>query len=705
MYLFSGLKEQLQSYLDASQVQEVEDSYVFARDAHNGQLRSSGDPYITHPVAVAKILATLHLDHQTVMAALLHDVIEDCEVSREDLADKFGERVAGLVEGVSKLTQIKFRSREEAQAENFRKMMMAMVEDLRVVLIKLADRLHNMRTLGSLRPDKQRRIAKETIEIYAPIANRLGMYAIRSELEELGFAAKYPMRCRVIRDSVKRARGNRKEIVSSICNNIQSRLDAEHIDAEVIGREKSPFSIYQKMLEKVGEKAKVFDDIMDVYGFRVTTDSEDNCYRILGQLHNLYRPVPGRFKDYIAIPKTNGYQSLHTTLKGPHGLHIEVQVRTTTMDQMAENGVAAHWLYKSGSDINRAEIRAREWMRNLLELQKNTGDSLEFIESVKVDLFPDEVYVFTPNGNIIELPKGATPVDFAYAIHTDVGNSCIACKVDGKISALSSELSNGKTVEIITAPGAKPNPGWLSFVTTSKARTNIRHFIKNLRRDDAINLGRRLLEKALGGVSLDTIDKNVIKRVEKETRHDSFDEILAEIGLGQTASVIIAHRLDPKVDTGGSHTSKLRDRPLAIRGTEGMMIEYARCCHPIPGDPIVGTIGTSGGFILHRQDCNNVANHRDHLDKYVPVQWEKDVEGEFRVELRVDVVNQHGVLAKVTSLIADEGVNIANIEIDAKDGTSNLLSFLIDVKNRLHLANIIRKIRLYDFVIKVSRHR
>lgn len=705
MYLFSGLKEQLQGYLDASQVQEVEHSYVFARDAHNGQLRSSGDPYITHPVAVAKILATLHLDHQTVMAALLHDVIEDCEVSREELTEKFGERVADLVEGVTKLTQIKFRSREEAQAENFRKMMMAMVEDLRVVLIKLADRLHNMRTLGSLRPDKQRRIAKETIEIYAPIANRLGMYAIRSELEELGFAAKYPMRCRVIRDSVKKARGNRKEIVGTICNNIQSRLDAEYIDAEVIGREKSPFSIYQKMLEKVGEKAKVFDDVMDVYGFRVTTDSEDNCYRILGQLHNLYRPVPGRFKDYIAIPKTNGYQSLHTTLKGPHGLHIEVQIRTTTMDQMAENGVAAHWLYKSGSDINRAEIRAREWMRNLLELQKNTGDSLEFIESVKVDLFPDEVYVFTPNGNIIELPKGATPVDFAYAIHTDVGNSCIACKVDGKISALSSELTNGKTVEIITAPGAKPNPGWLSFATTSKARTNIRHFIKNLRRDDAINLGRRLLEKALGGVSLDTIDKKLIKRVEKETRHESFDEILAEIGLGQTASVIIAHRLDPEIDTGGGKKAQSLDRPLAIKGTEGMMIEYARCCHPIPGDPIVGSISTSGGFILHRQDCNNVANHRDYLDKYVPVQWEKDVEGEFRVELRVDVVNQHGVLAKVTSLIADEGVNIANIEIDAKDGTTNLLSFLVDVKNRLHLANIIRKIRLYDFVIKVSRHR
>ena len=704
MYLFSGLKEQLLTYLEPSQVQEVADAYVFARDAHEGQLRSSGDPYITHPVAVAKILASLHLDQQTLMAALLHDVIEDCDVTREELADKFGDRVAGLVEGVSKLTQIKFGSKEEAQAENFRKMMMAMVEDLRVVLIKLADRLHNMRTLGSLRPDKQRRIAKETIEIYAPIANRLGMYAIRMELEELGFAAKYPMRWRVIRESVKKARGNRKEIITSIRNNIQSRLDAEDIDAEASGREKSPFSIYLKMQEKVGEKVRVFNEVMDVYGFRVITDTEDNCYRILGQLHNLYRPVPGRFKDYIAIPKTNGYQSLHTTLKGPHGLHIEVQIRTTVMDQMAENGVAAHWLYKSGSNINRAEVRAREWMRNLMELQKNTGDSLEFIESVKVDLFPSEVYVFTPNGNIIELPKGATPVDFAYAIHTDVGNSCIACKVDGKISALSTQLVNGQTVEIITAPGAKPNPGWLSYVVTSKARTNIRHFIKNLRRDDAINLGRRLLEKAMEGVKLEDIDVSVIKKVEKETRHASFDDILAEIGLGQIASIIIAHRLNPETDTC---TEKAQDenRPLAIKGTEGMMIEYAKCCHPIPGDPIVGTVSNSGGFILHRQDCNNVANHQDYLDKYVPVQWEKDIVGEFRVELRVDVVNQHGVLAKVTNLIADEGVNIANIEIDPKDGTTNLLSFLIDVKNRLHLANIIRKIRLYDFVIKVSRHR
>ncbi|MFT6732082.1 MAG: guanosine-3',5'-bis(diphosphate) 3'-pyrophosphohydrolase [Polaribacter sp.] len=700
MYLFRGLKEQVQSYLDASQVETIQQAYIFARDAHEGQLRSSGDPYITHPVAVAKILATLHLDAQTIMAALMHDVIEDCEVTREQIIELFGERVALLVEGVTKLTQIKFRSRQEAQAENFQKMMMAMVEDLRVVLIKLADRLHNMRTLGALKTEKRVRIAKETMEIYAPIANRLGMFAIRRELEDLGFAAQYPLRNRILKESVRKASGNRKEIVTNVSQNIYSRLQAEGIDSEVDGREKSVFSIYQKMQEKAG----VFKQVMDVYGFRVVTDSEDKCYRILGQLHNLYRPVPGRFKDYIAIPKTNGYQSLHTTLKGPYGLHIEVQIRTSEMDNLAENGVAAHWIYKTSSDVNRAELKAREWMNNLLELKENTVDSLDFIENVKIDLFPDEVYLFTPNGNIIELPKNATPVDFAYAIHTDVGNSCIACKVDSKIVSLSSLLINGQTVEIITAPGAKPNPGWLSFVSTSKARTNIRHFIKNLRRDDAIDLGRRLLEKSLGNISLDSLDESVIKKVERETHKESFDDILAEIGLGQTASVIIAHRLVPSVEEL-INTHDNSNRPLAIKGTEGMMIEYAKCCHPVPGDSIVGTINSAGGFILHQQDCNNISDHENKLDKYVPVQWEKDVEGTFRVELKVEVVNRHGVLAKVTNLIAEDGANIANINIDTKDGSSNLLSFLIEVKGRLQLANLIKRIRTLDFVLKVSRNR
>jgi len=700
VYLFNGLKEELLTYLEEPQVETIQQAYVFARDAHDGQLRTSGDPYITHPVAVAKILASLHLDSQTIMAALMHDVIEDCDVTAKDLTDKFGERVAALVEGVSKLTQIKFRSRKEAQAENFRKMMMAMVEDLRVVLIKLADRLHNMRTLGALKSEKRIRIAKETREIYAPIANRLGMFSIRQELEDLSFAAQYPMRCRVLKESVRKAGGNRKEIINSISNNILQRLTAEGIDAEVIGREKSVSSIYTKMLTKVN----VFDEVMDVYGFRVITDTEDSCYRILGQLHNLYNPVPGRFKDYMAIPKANGYQSLHTTLKGPHGLHIEVQIRTTEMDQMALNGVAAHWLYKNPSDVNRAELKAREWMSNLMELQQNTGDSLEFIESVKVDLFPGEVYIFTPNGSIIELPKNATPVDFAYAIHTDVGNSCIACKVDSKIVSLSVPLVNGQTVEIITAPGAKPNPGWLSFVITSKARSNIRHFIKNLKRDDAINLGRRLLEKSLGNQSLDSIKRSVLEQVTKDTKKKHFDDILAEIGLGQTASVIIAHRLAPNPE---SAIKKHQDsnRPLAIRGTEGMMIEYAKCCHPIPGDSIVGTVSSGGGFILHLQDCPNIADHATKLDKYVPVQWDKNVEGVFRLELKVEVVNRHGVLAKVANLIADEGVNTVNVGIDTMDGSTNLLGFTIELKGRLQLANLIKKIRQFDFVIKVSRKR
>ena len=700
MYLFRGLKEQVQSYLDETQVELIQQAYIFARDAHEGQLRSSGDPYITHPVAVAKILATLHLDSQTIMAALMHDVIEDCDVTGEQISEAFGERVAMLVEGVSKLTQIKFRSRKEAQAENFQKMMMAMVEDLRVVLIKLADRLHNMRTLGALRVEKKIRIAKETMEIYVPIAHKLGMFAIRHELEDLGFSAQYPMRCRILKEVVRKAAGNRKEIVTSVTKNIYSRLGAEGIESEVDGREKSVYSIYQKMHSKTG----TFKQVMDVYGFRVITDSEDKCYRILGQLHNLYKPISGRFKDYIAIPKTNGYQSLHTTLKGPYGLHIEVQIRTHEMDHLAENGVAAHWLYKSSSNENKAELKAREWMTNLLELKEKTVDSLDFIENVKIDLFPDEVYLFTPNGNIIDLPKRSTPVDFAYAIHTDVGNSCIACKVDSKIVSLSSELVNGQTVEIITAPGAKPNPGWLSFVSTSKARTNIRQFIKNLRRDDAIDLGRRLLEKSLGNISLASIDKKAIERVEKETNKESFDDILAEIGLGQTASVIIAHRLAPKIEEViATHNNS--NRPLAIKGTEGMMIEYAKCCHPVPGDSIVGTINNAGGFILHRQDCNNISDHENKLDKYVPVQWEKDVEGTFRVELKVEVMNRHGVLAKVTNLISEDGANIANINIDTKDGSTNLLSFLIEVKGRLQLANLIKRIRALDFVIKVARSR
>lgn len=699
MQLFEGLRQQIAAYLDPEQVELISKAYVLARDAHAGQQRTSGEPYITHPVAVAGILAGLRLDAQSLAAALMHDVIEDCGITKEQLIEQFGPQVADLVEGVSKLTQIQFGSKAEQQAENFRKMMMAMTRDIRVILIKLADRLHNMQTLGALAPHKRRRIAQETLEIYAPIANRLGMYSIRQELEDLGFAALYPMRYQVLRNAVKRARGNRKEIVSGIAQAVEGKLQKAGINAKVVGREKSLFSIYNKMKTRVGS----FAEVMDIYGFRIITDSEDSCYRVLGQIHNLYKPVPGRFKDYVAIPKTNGYQSLHTVLKGPHGLHVEVQIRTEQMDQMASNGVAAHWLYKTGSAPNPAETRAREWLRSVIEFQQRAGDSMEFVENVKIDLFPDEVYVFTPNGNILELPVGATPVDFAYAIHTDVGNACVAAKIDRQLAPLSTVLRNGQTVEIVTAPGARPNPTWLSFAATGKARANIRHFLKNQRRDESIAMGRRLLENALHEKSVDEFPEAERKRVAQETKHKSFDDLLADIGIGQIPAIAVAHRIDPerrvikRIETG-------EEEPLAIRGTEGMLVTYARCCCPIPGDAIIGILSAGRGINVHMYSCPNTAEFTGKPGKTVPLQWEKDVKGEFAVELEVDVINQRGVLAQLTSTIADEEANIVNLEIDPRDGSYNTIVFMVQVRGRLHLANIMRRLRAMTEVNRIVRH-
>ncbi|HEX4911570.1 MAG TPA: bifunctional GTP diphosphokinase/guanosine-3',5'-bis pyrophosphate 3'-pyrophosphohydrolase [Permianibacter sp.] len=699
MQLFEGLRQQIAAYLDPEQVEQVAKAYVLARDAHEGQHRTSGEPYITHPVAVAGILATLRLDAQSLMAALMHDVIEDCGVTKEQLIEQFGPQVADLVEGVSKLTQIQFGSKAEQQAENFRKMMMAMTRDIRVILIKLADRLHNMQTLGALAPHKRRRIAQETLEIYAPIANRLGMYSIRQELEDLGFAALYPVRYAVLRNAVKRARGNRKEIISGIAQAIEAKLQKAGINARVVGREKSLFSIYNKMKTRVGS----FAEVMDIYGFRIITDSEDSCYRVLGQVHNLYKPVPGRFKDYVAIPKTNGYQSLHTVLKGPHGLHVEVQIRTEVMEQMANNGVAAHFLYKTGSAPNPAELRAREWLRSVIEFQQRAGDSMEFVENVKIDLFPDEVYVFTPNGNILELPVGATPVDFAYAIHTDVGNACVAAKIDRQLAPLSTILRNGQTVEIVTAPGARPNPTWLSFVATGKARANIRHFLKNQRRDESVAMGRRLLENALHEKPIEQFPEDERKRVALETKHKSFEDLLADIGIGQIPAIAVAHRLDPerrqikRIETG-------TEEPLAIRGTEGMLVSYARCCCPIPGDPIIGVLSAGRGITVHMFSCHNTAEFISKPGKTVPLQWEKDVKGEFAVELEVDVINQRGVLAQLTSTIADEEANIVNLEIDPRDGSYNTIVFMVQVRGRLHLANIMRRLRAMSEVNRIVRH-
>ncbi|ACV27836.1 (p)ppGpp synthetase I, SpoT/RelA [Kangiella koreensis DSM 16069] len=698
---FDSLRDVLGGYLETNQVADIERAYQLAERAHEGQMRSSGDPYITHPVAAAHILADLHLDHQTIMAALMHDVIEDCDVSKQDLSGEFGETVADLVEGVSKLTQIDFQSKEQAQAENFRKMMMAMTQDIRVILIKLADRLHNMQTLGALRPDKRRRIARETLEIYAPIANRLGIYRLKEQLELLGFANMYPLRYRVLQHSVKKVRGHRKEIVERITEQLRTRLKDSRITSKVIGREKSVYSIYKKMRDKVG----TFTEVMDIYAFRVITDSEDSCYRILGQIHNLFKPIPGRFKDYIAIPKANGYQSLHTVLRNKTGMHIEVQIRTEQMDQMAENGVAAHWLYKTGS-AHPAETKAREWLQSLVELQQSAGDSMEFIENVKIDLYPDEVYIFTPKGKIIELPKGATPVDFAYAIHTDVGNSCIACKIDKQFSPLSTPLTNGKTVEIITAPGAKPNPAWLSYVVTGKARSNIRNFVKNIRQDEAVHLGRRLLEQVLKK-PLEEFSADHLEAVAKITHHETVDDMLAGIGLGKIASVLVAHRLtrgEEEVDETVVEMPQKDQAPLAIKGTEGLVVKYARCCRPIPGDPILAYVSAGKGFTIHRETCPNVQRAHKHNDRYVPVQWSDDVQGDYIAELRIEVFNQRGVLAQITNIISNQEANIVNVDINEQDGSTNILTFQMGVHHRVHLANIIKKLRVIPFVNKVHRH-
>ncbi|MDV3238868.1 MAG: bifunctional GTP diphosphokinase/guanosine-3',5'-bis pyrophosphate 3'-pyrophosphohydrolase [Gammaproteobacteria bacterium] len=704
--LISDLCRRLEQYLDADQVREVYRAYLFGAEAHEGQHRMSGEPYIYHPLSVAQILADMRMDHKSIIAAILHDVIEDTGTRKEQVAKAFGEEVAELVDGVSKLTQITFETQAEAQAENFRKMMLAMVRDIRVILIKLADRLHNMRTLGAMPPDKRRRIARETLEIYAPIANRLGMNTMRLELEDLGFQAYHPMRSRLLATAVKQARGNRKEILSKIEAAIRQRLEHDGIAGRVVSREKHLYSLYQKMRSK----RLSFDEVFDVFAFRVIVDQVDTCYRVLGVVHNLYKPVPGRFKDYIAIPKANGYQSLHTVLFGPYGVPIEVQIRTEDMDKVAEAGIAAHWLYKSGdSGAGSAHARAREWLRELLEMQKNAGNSLEFLENVKIDLFPDEVYVFTPRGEIMELPRGATAVDFAYAVHTDVGNTCIAAKINRRLAPLRTPLHNGQNVEIITAPGAHPNPSWLNFAVTGKARSNIRHYLKNLRREEAANLGRRLLDKALTGLgtSLADVGDERLAAFAELCGVKSVDALLEDIGLGNRMPALVARRLLGGEEAGEGApevaAAVTGSTPLAIRGTEGMVVNFAKCCRPIPGDRIVGFVSAGRGIVIHNENCKNIADYRNRPEKWVDVEWERDVSGEFSAELRVEVANQRGVLATVAAAIADMGSNIENVAMEDRDGLNTSMSFTITVRDRQHLARVMREIRHIPLVLRISR--
>ena len=700
-----NLSQQLLSYLSSTQIEDVRRAYFFAKQAHEGQFRRSGEPYITHPLSVAYILSEMHMDHQSLMAAMLHDVIEDTDVSKPEVSGEFGEVVAELVDGVSKISQIKFESRAIAQAENFRKMVLAMTQDIRVILVKLADRLHNMRTLEVLQPTKRRRIATETLEIYAPIANRLGMNNMRIEFENLGFQALYPMRSHLIQKTVKKARGNRKEIVSKIEESLRNRLTDENLTGRVIGREKHLYSIYQKMRDS----RKSFYEIMDVFAFRVVVDNVDACYRALGIIHNLYKPIPGRFKDYIAIPKTNGYQSLHTTLKGMNGVPIEIQIRTDEMESMANDGIAAHWLYKSEKGFtNAAQARAREWMKNLLEMQQRAGNSLEFIENVKIDLFPDEVYIFTPRGNILELPSGATPVDFAYAVHTDVGNGCVAARVDHRLAPLSAPITSGQTVEIITAPGARPNPAWLSFVITSKARSNIRHFLKTQQYSESVALGRRLLEKALAGIDakLEEIPQQRIDATVEESKFKSLDELLEDIGLGNRMAQLVARRISPDEERDSEIIAiDSQARPLAIRGTEGMVINFAKCCRPIPGDHIIGHLSSGRGIVVHVESCRNISDLREKPEKCLPINWANDVEGEYTVELRIELESQRGLLALIASVITEADANLESINMEEKDAHLTVINLYISVRHRVHLANLIKKLRKLSAITRITRSK
>ncbi|MDH3412596.1 MAG: bifunctional (p)ppGpp synthetase/guanosine-3',5'-bis(diphosphate) 3'-pyrophosphohydrolase, partial [Gammaproteobacteria bacterium] len=603
------------------------------------------------------------------------------------------------------LTQISFESRAEAQAEYFRKMLMAMAKDIRVILVKLADRLHNMRTLSALPLDKRRRIARETVDIYAPIAHRLGLNSIRLELEDLGFRTLYPMRYRILSAEVKKARGHRKQVIRKIETSMKRRLRQEELEARVEGREKHLYSLYRKMRGK----RLSFAEVQDVYAFRISVDTVDACYRALGIMHGLYKPVPGKFKDYVALPKPNGYQSLHTVLFGPYGTPIEVQIRTEDMHAVAEAGIAAHWLYKSGDlATNTAQKRARQWLKELLEMQKQSGDSIEFLENVKVDLFPREVYVFTPAGDIMPLPRGATPVDLAYAVHTDVGNTCIAAKTDGRYTPLSTPLVTGQNVEIVTAPWGRPSANWLNFVVTGKARSNVRNYLKHLRTGEAVELGQRLLTQALASesLSMEDVPAKRIKELLEEYHLKNIDELLEEIGLGKRIAPLVALKLLPHRRTGVKEVAGKNDKqPLYIKGSEGMVVNFGKCCHPIPGDHVIGFLSAGRGIVIHTSSCKNLADFSDKPEKWVDVVWAPKIEGDFPVEVRVVVKDQKGVLATVAAAISELGANIENVGLENRDGANSTLTFLVAVSDRVHLASIIRRVRSIPQVSKIARAR
>ena len=697
----AALFREWSGYLKPEDLTQLESAYHYSKAAHEGQYRKSGEPYISHPLAVADILAQWHMDPQALTAALLHDVTEDTELTKTDISRNFGKPVAELVDGVSKLDKIEFETHEKAQAENFRKMLLAMARDVRVILIKLADRLHNMRTLDAVEAVKRRRIARETLDIYAPIANRLGLNAIYQELDDLSFQHLYPDRHRVLAKAVKAARGNRREVVGKVADAVKRKLKDSKVDAQVHGREKHLYSIYRKMREK----HLSFAQVLDVFAFRIIVKDVPSCYLALGALHGLYKPIPGKFKDYIAIPKANGYQSLHTTLFGPFGSPLEIQIRTQEMHKIAEAGVASHWLYRtSDASLSELQQKTHQWLQSLIEMQSESGDSVEFLEHLKVDLFPDEVYVFTPKGQIMALPRGATAVDFAYAVHTDIGNRCVAVKINQELMPLRTELKNGDRVEIITAAHAKPNPLWLNFVVTAKARSHIRHFVKTMHFQESVQLGERLLNQALTSFrsSLADIREAQWRRLLTESSAKSRQHLLSDIGLGKRLSAVIARQL---LSFGGPLPQESgAPGTVIIRGSEGMAVQFAKCCKPIPGDPIIGMISKGQGMIIHTHDCPVLGKARPDPDRLLDVQWDQETRKAFEVSIKLVVANQRGVLAKVAAEISSAGSNIQNVAVDPEDGGNyTTMHFTLQVSNRLHIAQSMRALRGIPEVIRISR--
>jgi RelA/SpoT family (p)ppGpp synthetase len=699
--LTQDFRQHLSGYLKPADIGRIEEAYQFSDAAHEGQQRASGEPYISHPLAVAEILADWQLDAQALMAALLHDVVEDTSVSKDDIGTRFGKPVAELVDGVSKLDRIEFQSQADAQAENFRKMLLAMARDVRVILIKLADRLHNMRTLDAVPPAKRRRVARETLEIYAPIANRLGLDALYREMQELAFTHIYPLRYRILAKATKSARGNRREVVNKILEGIRARLPEAGLEAQVSGREKHLYSVYKKMTQK----HLSFSQVLDIYGFRVIVKDVPSCYLALGVLHGLYKPVPGKFKDYIAIPKVNGYQSLHTTLIGPYGTPLEVQIRTREMHHIAETGVASHWLYKtSDASLSDVQQRTHKWLQSLLDIQSTSGDSAEFLEHIKVDLFPDEVYVFTPKGRILSLPRDATPVDFAYTVHTDIGNRCVAAKINHELVPLRTVLKNGDRVEIITASHAHPNPSWLTYVKTGKARSQIRHFLKTMQSGESATLGERLLNQALRalGTSLAEVTAERWEKMLRDSSAKSRTEVLGDIGLGKRLPAIVARRLLALYDHPAAVGTK-NPGSITIRGTEGMAVQFASCCNPIPGDPIIGFIKKGEGLVIHTHDCRTAVRSRSDPEKWIDVDWDPETDKLFDVNVRTTVLDKRGVLAKIAAAIADAGCNIANISVEESSDMYATNHFTLQVSSRQHLARVMRALRSIPEVVRIAR--